>query len=89
MLRKESCMEIDSKWSELLNHKFVVEFEEEGEGEKHASEGEVLDLEGVSWSLSSTYDEDSYVSLEYSSSASLVPDAFPIFTNTSVKQVAM
>jgi len=24
-----------------------VEFEEEGEGEKHASEGEVLDLEGV------------------------------------------
>jgi len=26
----------------------VVEFEEEGEGEKHASEGEVLDLEGVS-----------------------------------------
>jgi len=25
----------------------VVEFEEEGEGEKHASEGEVLDLEGV------------------------------------------
>jgi len=25
-----------------------VEFEEEGEGEKHASEGEVLDLEGVS-----------------------------------------
>lgn len=94
-------MEIDSKWSELLNHKFVVEFEEEGEGEKHASEGEVLDLEGVRWSLSSTYDEDSYVSLEDSSSAalledseqvsssSIVPDAFPIFTNTSVKQVAM
>ncbi|CAK7336334.1 unnamed protein product, partial [Dovyalis caffra] len=83
--------------SELLNHKFVMAFEEEGE-KKGREREEVLDPEGINTPLSSTYEEDSFISLKDSSSASPsegvsssspVPDVFPIFTNTSVKQAAL